>query len=237
MPVHVIPRHHHVARRPSKGRRARWLSRCLASSAIALAPSTLIAQETSAGDRANVTVLSQTGAVAADHPLASAIGAQVLARGGSAADAGAATLLALGVLNPFASGLGGGGFCLYRSAETGRVRALDFRETAPARATRDMYIVDGKADPELSRRGGLAVGVPGEAMGLWTLHEAYGALPWSQVVEPAYRIAHSGFFAGELLPKRLKQKNEALQGIAQFKQAFFGPSGQWGRPVRVDDAP
>ena len=190
------------------------------------APSTLIAQEKSAPLTPNVTVLSQTGAVAADHPLASAVGAGVLDQGGSAADAGIATLLTLGVVNPFASGLGGGGFCLYRDASTQKVRALDFREIAPAKASRDMYLVKGKADGSLSRYGGLAVGVPGEPAGLHALHTAYGKLPWADVVQPAYDVAQHGFFAGALLPERLDSKDERLQKHPEFLKAF-GVDGEW----------
>jgi gamma-glutamyltranspeptidase/glutathione hydrolase len=164
--------------------------------------------------------------VAADHPTASAIGAEILRKGGSAADAGVATLLALGVLNPFASGLGGGGFCLYRRAADGESVALDFREVAPRSATRDMYVVGGKVDRDASRTGGKAVGVPGEAAGLGALHAAYGALPWADVVRPARALAQRGFYVGELLPKRLARSASALEAADGFEEAF-APGGEW----------
>ena len=150
------------------------------------------------------------GVVAADHGQASDIGAAILAVGGTAADAGVATLLALGVLNPFASGLGGGGFCLYRSADTGRFAVLDFREVAPRAAHRDFFIVDGRADTSLSQRGGKAVGVPGEARGLAALHQRFGRLPWQRVVAPAHRLAEEGFEVEPLLEKRLSSKADEL---------------------------
>lgn len=192
-----------------------------------LSPSSAKAQDKSRQPTPSVTLLSQSGAVAADHPLASAVGAGVLERGGSAADAGVATLLTLGVVNPFASGIGGGGFCLYRDAETQKVEALDFREIAPAAASRDMYLVKGKADPSLSRYGGLAVGVPGEAAGLWALHQRHGSLEWSEVVQPAHDVAANGFFAGDLLPGRLASKNNKLQDLPDFTRAFGKPDGEW----------
>ncbi len=190
------------------------------------APSIARAQNPSPQAKPNVTVLSQSGAVAADHPTASAVGAEVLRKGGTAADAGVATLLALGVLNPFASGLGGGGFCLYRRASDGESVALDFREVAPRAASRDMYVVKGKVDRDASRTGGKAVGVPGEAAGLGLLHSTYGALPWADVVRPARALAQRGFYVGELLPERLARSAKALEAAGGFKAAF-APKGEW----------
>lgn len=164
--------------------------------------------------------------MASDHPLASATGARVLARGGNAVDAGVTTLLALGVLNPFASGLGGGGLCLYRDAASGQVDALDFREVAPGKARRDMYLVKGKADPKLSREGGLAVGVPGEPAGLHALHARHGKLTWREVVQPAWLLAERGSHVGELLPKRLNQRADAIKKRPALAQAF-SRDGQW----------
>lgn len=149
------------------------------------------------------------GMVAADHPLASQVGADILQGGGNAADAAVGTLLTLGVVNPFGSGLGGGGFCLVRPVD-GEVNVIDFRERAPKKADRDMYIRDGKADISLTMRGGLAVGVPGEARGLEALHQKYGKSKWSFVVKPARQLAQSGFEVGRLLPKRLARMGDKI---------------------------
>ena len=224
------PRHAHskgasLAMRSHKDILRKISSTCVVLFSLLHAPSTLIAQDKSAPPTPNVTVLSQRGAVAADHPLASAVGAGILERGGSAADAGVATLLTLGVINPFASGLGGGGFCVYRDAASKKVEALDFREWAPAKASRDMYLVKGKADPNLSRYGGLAVAIPGEPAGLHALHERYGALPWREVVQPAHDVAARGFFVGDLLPKRLARKEDRLRVLPDFVQAFGAGEG------------
>lgn len=203
-------------------------------SILAAAPSNLRAQTKSVAQGSNVTVLSQTGVVAADHPLASAIGAKVLKQGGTAADAGVATLLALGVVNPFASGLGGGGFCVHRKASDGSVSAIDFRETAPKAARRDMYIVGGKVNATLSREGGLAVGVPGEAAGLWALHKKFGALSWKKVVQPAWQIAQHGFVVGTLLPLRLERKGEKLKRRPHLAKAFRdAKTGGWIQTGKV----
>lgn len=144
-----------------------------------------------------------TAAVAADHPLASEVGVGILQRGGNAADAAVAVGLALGVVNAFASGLGGGGFLLWRDAENGTVHALDFREVAPACASEDMFVVDGEVDRERALFSAHAVAVPGELAGWWALHQRFGSLPWAEVVAPAVALARDGFPAGELLPLRL----------------------------------
>jgi len=129
------------------------------------------------------------GMVATDSRLASQAGARVLAAGGSAADAACATTLALGVVNPFASGLGGGGFALIYSAKTGKVDVLDFRETAPAALRPELYLRAGKIDRALSVSGGLAVGVPGEPSGLAELVRRWGKRPFARCVEPAEALA------------------------------------------------
>lgn len=135
---------------------------------------------------------STRGAVAADDASASAAGAEILAAGGTAADAAIATALALGVVNPASSGLGGGGFAIVYDAATGQTHAYDFRELAPAALGPDDFVRDGAIDPQLSRRGGLAVGVPGEAAGLGVLSQRHGRLPWRRVVAPAQRLARDG---------------------------------------------
>ncbi|MEM8607511.1 MAG: gamma-glutamyltransferase [Myxococcota bacterium] len=137
-------------------------------------------------------------AVAADQPAASRAGAEVLAAGGNAADAAAATMLALGVVNPASSGLGGGGFALYYRASDRSVSFLDFRERAPAAATPTMFEnVPGErpAGPAASpsQLGGLAAGVPGEPAGIAVLVHRFGSMPLSEVIAPALRLAEEGF--------------------------------------------
>lgn len=142
-------------------------------------------------------------AVAADHPLASAAGAELLAAGGTAADAAAATMLALGVANPASSGIGGGGFALYYRASDQSLTFIDFRERAPASASADMYADEDAiarvaarwpAGPmrTVSQIGGLAVGVPGEAAGVAALVERFGRKTLREVSAPAIRLAREG---------------------------------------------
>ena len=142
-------------------------------------------------------------AVAADHPLASEAGAAILAAGGTAADAAAATMLTLGVANPASSGIGGGGFALYYRASDQSLTFVDFRERAPSSATPEMYegeeLARGWAErfPEgrlrtPSQIGGLAVGVPGEAAGIAALVERFGRKSLAEIAAPAIRLAREG---------------------------------------------
>lgn len=185
----------------------------------------------------SASIKSTHGVVATDHPLASKLGADILAKGGNAADAGVTAMLALGVVNPFASGLGGGGFCLYRPIETGDTTVLDFREVAPLSAQRDTYIIDGKPHPELARHGALAVGIPGEPGGLWSLHGRFGKLPWSEVVQPAYGIAKHGFSVGNMLTEHLTSMTELLDKHPVMTARFRAPDGSWLQPGQQAFAP
>ena len=148
------------------------------------------------------------GAVASAAPAATAAGIEVLAAGGNAADAAVAVALALAVVHPQAGNLGGGGFAVVRMAS--EVAALDFRETAPAAATHDMFLdAAGTPRPDASLIGGLAVGVPGSPAGLYELHRRFGRLPWQQVVAPAIRLAE-GFTVTDRLARELAAERELL---------------------------
>jgi gamma-glutamyltranspeptidase/glutathione hydrolase len=130
---------------------------------IALAPSGLSAQEAAIYSSMDAVhpVWAKSAMVSVQEAVAAEVGLQVLKDGGNAVDAGVAVALALAVTLPRAGNLGGGGFMMVHDAETGETRAIDYREMAPASATRDMYLdADGNADSTLSRFHGLAVGVP-----------------------------------------------------------------------------
>jgi len=134
-----------------------------------------------------------SGAVATDDPIASRVGAAVLARGGNAADAAAAAAFALGVVNPTSSGIGGGGFAVVYDASSHTLSAIDFREVAPAALTPDQFVRDGVLQPALARHGGLSVGVPGEVAGLARLVREHGRLSVRDAVAPAEELAQRGF--------------------------------------------
>ncbi|MCS5636524.1 MAG: gamma-glutamyltransferase [Myxococcota bacterium] len=128
---------------------------------------------------------------------ASEAGREILARGGNAIDAAVAAAFAVGVVEPYHSGIGGGGFILFYDAESRRTFAIDARETAPAAAHRDMYRdASGRIDRQASRIGGQAVAVPGLVRGLLEVHERFGKLERAAVLEPAIRIAREGFPIG-----------------------------------------
>jgi len=157
------------------------------------------------------------------HPLASEVGVQLLAAGGNAVDAAVGAALALAVVEPYGSGLGGGGFLVTFSQSTGAVRALDCRETAPAAASRDMYLVAGAADLELSQSGPLSVAVPGLVRGLWLLHQEEGRLTWDRLVQPAVTLARDGFAVSAMLRERIEYHRDRFNEAAR---AIFLPSGE-----------
>lgn len=158
----------------------------------------------------------QHAAVAADHPLASEAGVEMLRQGGNVVDAAVAVGFALSVLRPASSGMGGGGFMVIWDAKNQRSIALDYRERAPLAATRDMYAEGGS---EASRRGALAVAVPGHVRGLGYALEKYGTLPLSTVLQPAIRFAKDGvpLDAHELSGRRSK-----IRSVRNLSQEFSG---------------
>src|SRR5687767_10032042 len=131
------------------------------------------------------------GMVASVHPLATDAGIAALQRGGNAVDAAIATALTLGVVDGHNSGIGGGCFILIRCAD-GYIAAIDGRETAPAAATRDMFLRDGKPQGELSVTGPLAVATPGALAAYGLAHGNYGKLRLEDLVRPAAEIAERG---------------------------------------------
>lgn len=135
----------------------------------------------------------EKGMVVSAHPLASEAGAQILKKGGNAFDAAIATQFALAVVYPQAGNIGGGGF-LVGYTKDGEKIALDYRETAPKNASRDMYLDEkGKANTDLSQNGRLAVGVPGSVSGMFYTHQKFGKLPMSVLIQPAIDLAQKGF--------------------------------------------
>ncbi len=137
-------------------------------------------------------VVARHAMVVSAHPLASQVGRDIMQQGGNAYDAAVAVQFALAVVHPSAGNIGGGGFIVYRD-HGGGVGTLDFRETAPAKASRDMYLdKQGNVVPTMSTIGAAAVGVPGTVAGMEALHKKLGKLPWAKLVEPAVRLAGNG---------------------------------------------
>ncbi len=171
------------------------------------------------------------GLVVSSHPAASKAGMDVLRGGGNAIDAAVATGLALGVVDQFNSGIGGGGFLLVRLAD-GTVRALDGREKAPAAATRGMYVKDGKYVPALSKVGSLAVGVPGIVAAYQKALAMYGSRSMAEVMEPALALAEEGTVLDGYALSRYEKAIDALRRDPASAKSYFNPDGT---PLREGD--
>ena len=141
---------------------------------------------------------------------ASQIGLAILKKGGNAFDAMVATELALAIAYPNAGNIGGGGFMVYRLAN-GEKGALDYREKAPAKAHRDMYLAkDGNVIPDKSTLGALSVGVPGTIAGLFAVHQKFGSLPFAELIQPAIDLARNGVLITQLQVDSYMSKNVDL---------------------------
>ncbi|MEH2326010.1 MAG: gamma-glutamyltransferase [Nostoc sp.] len=178
---------------------------------------------------------SKKGMVVSANPLASEAGISMLRKGGNAVDAAVATTFAISVVEPFSAGIGGGGFLLMHSEKTGEMKALDFRERAPLKATRNMYLdAKGKVRPNASINGYLAVGTPGTVAGLYELHRRYGKLSWQEVMKPAIALAASGFVLSSQITwrslpeyenrKQVILNNPAAREIFTRNSEFYQPA-------------
>ncbi len=165
--------------------------------------------------------LAGGGVVSSADPRASEAGREMLRKGGSATDAALAMLVALTVVEPQSSGIGGGGFLLHHDGRMGVLDTIDGRETAPAAAGTDRFLgPDGKPMPfRQAVPGGLSVGVPGNLRLMEMAHGKWGKLPWADLFQPAIRLAEEGFEVNETLHGRLQmlaplwKEFPAAQGI------------------------
>ncbi|MBZ4414904.1 gamma-glutamyltransferase [Myxococcus sp. RHSTA-1-4] len=156
------------------------------------------------------------GAVATAYPQASAAALEMLEKGGNATDAAVAAAFVAGVVGPYHSGIGGGGFALVHDGGSGETKVLDFREVAPKAATRDMYVKDGKVVPGLSTDGPLAVAVPGAVAGYLQLLKEHGKLPPSVVLAPAISAARKGIW---VTPRYHTMANGRLECLRRDEEA------------------
>jgi len=160
-------------------------------------------------------LISQKAMVVSAREEASRIGSEIMQQGGNAFDAMVATEMALAVCYPNAGNLGGGGFMVYRTHQ-GEVGALDFREKAPLRANRDMYLDENKKYlQDKSKTGGLAVGVPGTIAGIFKAHKKFGSLPMQTILRPVILLAKNGF---KITEKQAKQFNDYSAVFKQVNQ-------------------
>src|SRR5262245_29795905 len=161
------------------------------------------------------------GMVVSVHELASRTGVEILQKGGNAIDAAVAVALVLAVVWPEAGNLGGGGFMLIRKAD-GTEEAIDYRERAPLAATRDMYLDSkGNVIEDLSTVGHKAVAVPGTIAGLALALKRHGKLSWSELVEPARKLAEEGFILTPMNVERIKMYQKTISTNAESKRIFL----------------
>ncbi len=145
--------------------------------------------------------------------------AKVLQSGGNAVDAAVTAGFTLAVTFPTAGNIGGGGFMLAQF--NGKAHFLDYRETAPAAATRDMYIeADGRVNPRSSLVGARASGVPGTVAGLWAAHQKFGSKPWPELIAPAIALAEDGFEVHPQTAKEVSELGDWFQGEVNFMDHF-----------------
>ena len=164
--------------------------------------------------------------VATDEELGSQAGVEILKRGGNAIDAAVAVAFALAVVEPAAGNIGGGGFMLVR-LNNGKTSFLDYREVAPGKATRDMYIKDGKLDEEASVLGYKAVAVPGTVAGLDLALKKFGTMKLAAVMEPAIRLAEDGFPISEKLARELEEEKAGLARFPVSRRIFLNDGKMW----------
>src|SRR5260221_9099485 len=163
-------------------------------------------------------VRAKHAVVASVSEIASRVGTDVMKKGGNAIDATVAVAFALQVVWPEAGNIGGGGFLLVRLPD-GTNEVLDYRERAPLSATHDMYLDKaGNVVPNLSTVGAKAVGVPGTIAGLVAAHKKWGKLKWSELVEPARKLAAEGFVVNETLAKHMDEP-AAVAKLAKFDES------------------
>lgn len=165
-------------------------------------------------------------AVVCAHPEGSKVGLAILKKGGNAVDAAIAVQFALAVVYPNAGNIGGGGFMVYRG-NRGDIDALDYREKAPGKASRDMYL-DDKGNPvtDKSLYGALASGVPGTVAGMVKAHDKYGKLNWKRDIQPAIDLAQKGF---RITAQQANELNRNKAGFLKYnrKPTAFVKEGQW----------
>ena len=178
------------------------------------------------------TAQEKDSAIASAHPLATAAGHEILARGGNAFDAAVAVAAALAVVEPYASGLGGGGFFLLHRARDGHQVVVDARETAPGRARPELYLDrDGKPVRGATTQGGTAAGIPGTPAGLAHVAGRYGLLPLADSLAPAIRLARDGFAVDERYARIAGLRERYLRDAAEAGRIFLdgnrAPQAGW----------
>lgn len=188
-----------------------------------------VAQETAIISQKDIfhPIIARNGMVATQQLYATNAGLQVLKEGGNAVDAAVTIGFTLAVTLPRAGNIGGGGFMLIHQAKTGETVALDYREKAPMKATRDMFLNEkGDADPEKSRYSYLAAGVPGTVAGMAMALEKYGTISLKRALQPAIQFAEKGFPVDAGLRESLIAAKTRMQASEASMKVFFKEGGK-----------
>ena len=176
-------------------------------------------------------LISENAMVVSAREEASKIGVEIMKQGGNAFDAMIATDLALLVSYPVAGNIGGGGFMVFRMND-GNIGALDYRETAPQLATKDMYLdANGDVSPDKSQLGALAIAVPGTVAGLFEIHKKFGTIPFEKLIEPAIQLAKNGVVATEAQAKRLNHHKISFRKVNQ-KRILYDQEWRTGDTIK-----
>ena len=202
----------------------------IAPFALALAGCATTAPQVVDLDGADQIAYAGEGAVSSADPRATAAGEAILAKGGSATDAAIAVMLALTVVEPQSSGIGGGGFMVHADGDD--ITTYDGRETAPASATPNRFLsADGAVLPRDQRViSGLSVGVPGNIALAAKAHEQHGKLPWKDLFEPAIKLARDGFVMNVRLNESLAENKGRADKTDAARAVYFGADGN-AKPV------
>jgi gamma-glutamyltranspeptidase / glutathione hydrolase len=206
-----------------QARHSRWIC------AVVLCTPIFVAGRTSAQQAESAPVTSRDGMVITTSAPASDVGAAILKKGGNAVDAAVATAFALAVTHPSAGNIGGGGFMVIRLSD-GTATTIDYRERAPFRSTKTMYLDStGKIARQLTATGYLAPGVPGTVRGLALAHAKFGKLPWKDDVLPAVELAEKGFALSPALARSLNREVAGAMAKYPASVAAYGKpaGGEW----------
>lgn len=165
-------------------------------------------------------------ALATQGILTTKAATEILDKGGNLIDSFVAASFCISVERPHSTGIGGGGFLVFHQAGSKENVVIDFRERAPMKSFRDIYLdKKGEYVSDLSKDGSLSVAVPGLVKGLWEIHSKYGKMKWADVLAPAIKIAEEGFFVYPDLEKALKERQDVLAKFPDSKKIFIKNDG------------
>jgi len=166
--------------------------------------------------------VGKNGMVVSQHYLATDAGHFILAEGGNAYDASIAVAFALAVVLPRAGNIGGGGFMVMFDEASQKSYSIDYRETAPEAATKNMFLAsDGSVDRKKATQGILSIGVPGTIYGMWEVHNKFGSMPWDKLLAPAIKLAEDGFLISPFMADALNKRYKKLEKYKNFKSIFY----------------